>query len=279
MKQQPAHPLLSGTLRMIPAESDPHTASACTLQACWRSGDKLASLPPGQIPVSRSAAYQAQQALVAGMGGPVAGWKIAATSAAGQQHIGVQGPLAGQVLAYRVLVPGSTVTLAHNIMRVAEAEFVLTLAHALPVQTVPLAPEQVLACLGALTPAIEVPDSRFRDFTRVGALQLIAENACADWFVLGTPAAPDWRGRDLAAHAVRALRNGTVVAEGAGHRVLGDPLLAATWLANELRAFGMEWQPGQWVATGTCLTPVPVSAGDAVRMDFGVLGDVSAHFA
>ena len=39
--------------------------------------------------------------------------------------------------------------------------------------------DEVLAAVATLHPAIEVPDSRFDDFTIVGAPQLIADNACA----------------------------------------------------------------------------------------------------
>ena len=58
----------------------------------------------------------------------VAGWKIAATSLAGQKHINVDGPLAGRLLAGRELQPGTPVPLAGNLMRVAEAEFAFTMA-------------------------------------------------------------------------------------------------------------------------------------------------------
>ena len=125
---------------------------------------------------------------------------------------------------------------------------------------------------------IESPDSRFRDFVRAGECALIADDACADWFVLGPPAPPRWRELDLAAHTVQAWRNGQPVAQGQGALVLGGPLRAAAWFANELRAQGLRWQPGEILATGTCLIPVAVQPGDQVRMDFGILGSVEARF-
>ena len=73
----------------------------------------------------------------------------------------------------------------------------------------------------ALHVAIEIPDSRFDDFAVAGAPQLVADTACADFFVLG-PAAPDgWRTIDLASHPV-VLDAST----GAGANVLGDPRIA-----------------------------------------------------
>jgi 2-keto-4-pentenoate hydratase len=45
--------------------------------------------------------------------------------------------------------------------------------------------QQDIHAVASLHPAIEVPDSRYDDFTRVGAAQLIADTACACWFVPG----------------------------------------------------------------------------------------------
>ena len=73
--------------------------------------------------------------------------------------------------------------------------------------------------------------------------------------------------------------------EGSGANVLGDPRVALTWIANELRQFAEGLRAGDVVITGTCLAPVPVAPGDFVRMDFGELGAVNAtisahpHFA
>ena len=78
----------------------------------------------------------------------------------------------------------------------------------------------MLAAVGSLHPAIEVPDSRYNDFVKVGAPQLIADTACADWFVLGAPTTAEWRSRDLVTHAVSAFRNGEKVAAGSGANVL-----------------------------------------------------------
>ncbi len=59
---------------------------------------------------------------------PRAGWKIAATSKAGQQHIGVDQPLAGRLFVERLLEPGATTSITRNRMRVAEPEFAFRFA-------------------------------------------------------------------------------------------------------------------------------------------------------
>ena len=98
-------------------------------------------------------------------------------------------------------------------MMVAEAEFAFKFARSLPKRANPYTQAEVLDAVESLHPAIEVPDSRYNDFATVGAPQLIADTACADWFVLGAPDSADWRSRDLVAHAVTAYRNGEQVGD------------------------------------------------------------------
>lgn len=139
--------------------------------------------------------------------------------------------------------------------------------------------QQNIHAAASLHPAIEVPDSRYNDFTRVGAAQLIADVACACWFVIGAATRADWRAIDLAQHGVVAYRNGALAGEGSGVNVLSDPRVALTWIANELIAYGDGLRAGDVVITGTCLTPVPVSAGDSVKADFGEFGALEVVFS
>lgn len=209
----------------------------------------------------------------------VVGWKIAATSQAGQAHIRVDGPLAGRLLNERVLENGANISLSGNLMSVAEAEFAFRFSRDLERRSEPYSLEEVVSAVESLHPAIEVPDSRYEDYTAVGAPQLIADDACACWFILGSPATANWRESDLAQHQVDGYRNGELTSRGIGANVLGDPLVALTWIANELSRFGEGLKAGQTVTTGTCITPIPVVPGNRVRMDFGVLGSVEAEFS
>ena len=249
-------------------------SAASILWHNWQRRTRIDELPMACRPIDRSAGYRAQQELVKTSGQPVVGWKIAATSAAGQKHIGVDGPLAGPLLANRVLGNGATVPLDGNIMLVAEAEFAFMFARALPGRAGAYTQAEVLAAVDSLHPSIEVPDSRYNDFAHVGAPQLIADTACACWFMLGPATAADWRARDLVTHAVTAYRNGEPAGTGSGANVLGDPRVALTWLVNELNTFGDGIAAGQFVTTGTCVIPVAIKPGDRFRADFGELGAV-----
>jgi 2-keto-4-pentenoate hydratase len=247
-------------------------SAASILWQHWQNRTRIDELPLHCRPAGRAAGYTVQREIVKLSGQNVVGWKIAATSAAGQKHIGVDGPLAGPLLANRVLPPGTEVPLDGNIMKVAEAEFAFSFARGLPARRAPYTADEVLTAVESLRPAIEVPDSRYHEFARVGAPQLIADTACSCWFVLGAAATSDWRSRNLVTHEVAAYRNDEKVSVGSGANVLGDPRMALLWLVNELRTYGDGIAAGQFVTTGTCTTPVAIAPGDIVRADFGELG-------
>jgi 2-keto-4-pentenoate hydratase len=260
--------------------------AATMLWDCWRDGRRLAALPEDIRPRTREEGYAIQSALEARSGRPLFGWKIAATSTAGQAHINVDGPLAGRLLREKAFESGATLPFGANHMRVAEAEFAFRMGRALPPRAGAYAVDEVLDAVGGLHPAIEIPDSRFDDFTIVGAPQLIADNACAHLFVLGPEAPSSWREVDLIDHVVVGTverpvtgRGDTVTREGRGANVLGDPRVALTWLVNELSRLGLTLKAGEVVTTGTCLTPLPIAPGDAMSADFGLLGRVSVRIA
>lgn len=249
-------------------------AAATLLWRNWIASTRIPNLPADCRPADRADGYAIQTELASLAGQRTVGWKIAATSAAGLAHLDVDGPLAGRLLDGRVLSGNTTISLADNAMRLAEAEFAFRLGRPLPRREQPYELDEVVAAIDTIHPAIELPDSRYEDVTRVGAPQLIADVACACWLIVGTPARVDWRGLDLSAHEVVARREGVVAERGTGANVLGDPRRALTWLANELRVYGDGLRVDDIVTTGTCITPVSVAPGDLFSVDFGSLGSV-----
>jgi 2-keto-4-pentenoate hydratase len=251
---------------------------ACELlYSHWAAGTQLESLPSGLRPATRAEGYAVQAHLESHTNAPLYGWKIAATSVNGQRHIGVDGPLAGRILAERVIGDGSDFTLGTSLMRVAELEFAFRMAVDLAPRSTPYTQDEVLSAVATLHPAIELPDSRFAHFETAGLAQLVADNACAHYFVLGPAADDGWRALDLAAHPGKAFRNGALAEAGVGANVLGDPRIALTWLANELSRHDMTLKAGQVVTTGTCVKPLVIAVGDAIEGDLGVLGRVSVR--
>lgn len=242
----------------------------------WRKQQRCAGLPPELMPASRRAAYDVQALMELQSALPLSGWKIAATSIAGQKHIGVDGPLAGRYIAERVLPSGGTVPFGRNHMKVAEVEFAFRMGRNLVPRAAPYTEAEVFDAVESLHPAIEIPDSRYDRFEIVGAAALIADNACADWLVVGEAAPDIWRDINLVNFEPVGSITGKGEWKGLGWNVLGSPRIAMVWLANELSAIGITLSKGQIVTTGTCLVPMAIVPGDHVTGDFGELGRIEA---
>ncbi len=254
--------------------------SARHLHELWRGACHVDGLPENLRPKSRAEGYAVQAYLESQSASPLFGWKLAATSKAGQEHIKVDGPLVGRILREQVIPHAGTYRkLDENIMQVAELEFAFRFSRDIKPRTSDWDWKEALDCIESLHPAIELPDSRYTRYEVVGTAQLIADNACAHYFVLGEPSPDSWRELDLADHQPWGLVNGVQYRQAAGRNVLGDPRFALIWFLNEASQYGMAIRAGEIVTTGTCLVPIPISHAMRIEGDFGTLGDVSVQIA
>ena len=89
----------------------------------WVNGKKIETWPDSIMPYSRIESYKIQEQIEVLSKNTIVGWKIAATSKDGQNHIGVSGPLAGRIFKEKVTNSNSTIALGYNKMGVAEPEF------------------------------------------------------------------------------------------------------------------------------------------------------------
>jgi 2-keto-4-pentenoate hydratase len=241
--------------------------AAALLWRLWSAGTTVSALPIDCRPTTVDDAWRIQRALDS-RAGPAAGWKIAGTSAAGQRHIGADGPVVGRLYRRCTLEGDHELDARRLTMRAAEPEFAFRIARDLePGETDFLGPE-VLSAVASFHPAIEVPDTRFSTFPGVGIPSLVADAMCAAFLVVGAPVA-DWQPEELPSLAVVVRRNGVEVSAGSGAAVLGDPGGALVWLANELRSRGQMLRAGDIVATGAAAPPIEIDPGDRVEADFG----------
>ncbi len=123
--------------------------AAAILWEHWRGNTHFPELPPECQPASRADGYAIQAEVARLSGQAVAGWKIAATSPAGQRHINVDGPIAGRLLEGRQVPTGAAISLHGNRMRVAEAEFAFRLARPLLKRPDAFSVDEVLAAVGS----------------------------------------------------------------------------------------------------------------------------------
>jgi len=69
--------------------------------------------------------------------------------------------------------------------------------------------------------------------------------------------------------------NGEATLTGSAAKVLGHPLAALAWLANELPARGLSLRAGEFVTTWVTTDEIyPAEAGDRLTAEFAGLGSV-----
>jgi|TARA_B110000495_G_scaffold171197_1_gene159326 2-keto-4-pentenoate hydratase len=231
-----------------------------------------------RIPESTIEAYKLQADYKTYSKHNLFGWKIAATSIEGQKHIGVDGPIAGRLIKERLHRSGDRISLKNNQMKVVEAEFSFKLNKDMQKKNTPYLYEEVLEYIEHICPAIEIPDSRFLNFNKIGKNLLIADNACAGEYVLGKEPTKSWKHINLKTFKVGCYKNNHLIGHGIGSNVLEDPIKALTWLINELNKYNITLYSGQTVLTGTCIKPIEVLGGDHIVIDFYELGKVDCHF-
>ena len=242
---------------------------------------RLAALPEQVRPKTPEEAYRCQdvlvQQLLAHYGGVGIGYKIACTNVTAQRQLHVDGPFHGRMMSAFCFDSPARIAADQFFMRVVEAEFAFLMARDLPPAPAARTNEEVAAAVEGVLPGIEIVDSRFDDWTTIGAMSLIADNACHAAWVKGS-LERDLRGLDLAAQTVRLTVNGNFLREGSGSAVLGHPLNALTWLANQLSSQGEGLKAGQYVTTGVTMEVYMGQRGDHILADFGPLGVVSLAF-
>ena len=253
---------------------DLQQAAQLLIRAC-QDGQRMTMLPPAAQPVDLEQGYQIQDIVAARE--DVAGWKVAATSLAGQNHIGIAHPIAGQLGASCVLDTAGTADMTGNLMQAAEAEFVFEFSANLPARGKSYDIDEIMACVGALRLGIELPDSRYELFAQAGAPQLIADNACANLFVLGPKVECDWRSDDLANQKISLWLDGVLATEGNGSDALGDPRNALAWLVNHVSQRRIDLLAGQFVTTGVCGDPTAVGSVTHVQVEVESYGRVEIN--
>jgi 2-keto-4-pentenoate hydratase len=245
--------------------------AASILWQAWTSGERLEGLPERLRPSDMASGYAIQTHLD-DYAGPRVGWKIAATGAGGRAALGVEHPLAGPLYARFGVRPGGELDVSGMRMSTAEAEFGFALARDLQPGDAPFDRDAVLGALGAFVPAIELPDTRYLDHRAAGGPQLVADAACAGAFAFGEPV-DDYDPESLVEHRVNLASAAQDVAEATGAKVMGDPIEAVRWLANELAAQGRALRAGDVVITGAAAAVREPGVG-LLAADFGSLGSL-----
>lgn len=240
--------------------------------------ERFAPLPAELAPRDMSEAYSIQGQFVGRRAktlGPVSGYKIALTTPAMRAMVGLTDSVAGDMMESTIRRGSARVRAADYQHLVVEFEIAFEMSDDVPVVDAPYTRESIAKRVGSAMAALELADDRNADYAALKdhPLMLAADNGWNEGAVLGAPVR-DWAGIDLQALRGVASINGKNVGEGHGREVMGHPLEALAWVANNLASRGLGLWRGDVVITGSLVTSKFPKAGDIVRFEAGELGAV-----
>ena len=202
------------------------------------------------------------------------GLKAGLTSFAKMKQMGVDVPCFGFVSDYMARSDGGDIQTSELIHPKVEAEIcIVTKA---PLRGPGCHVGAVMAAIDFVIPAVEIIDSRYRDF-KFDLKSVIADNTSASRFVIGGRSR-NVEDLDLRTLGVVLEKNGQIMAMAAGAAVLGHPAAAVAMMANHLGQRGQEIPAGTFIMTGGVTEAIAVQAGDSVNVRFQDLGSVSMRF-
>ncbi|HTT36204.1 MAG TPA: 2-oxo-3-hexenedioate decarboxylase [Burkholderiales bacterium] len=222
-------------------------------------------------------AYAIQYAIRArklARGHRMAGLKMGLTSRAKMKQMGVEVPIYGFLMDYMGCPDGGEIDIGRLIHPKIEAE--IAFVTKAPLRGPGCHIGEVLAATRFVLPAVEVIDSRYRDF-KFDLKSVVADNTSASRFVVGGRAR-DAAELDLATLGVVVEKNGEVVATAASAAVLGHPANSVAMLANMLAQRGEHIPAGTFIMTGGVTEAIAVAKGDAIHVRVQELGSVTMRF-
>ena len=207
-------------------------------------------------------------------GHKIVGMEMGLTSWAKMAQMGVEQPCYGFLADYFSIPDGGQIKHDELIHPKIEAELAFVTKAPLTGPGVHIG--DVLRATDFVMPAVEIIDSRYRDF-KFDLKSVIADNSSSSRFVAGgTMAKPE--DLDLKTLGVVMEINGEVVQLGAGAAVLGHPASSVAMLANMLAERGEHIPAGTFIMIGAITAAVSVNKGDNFTVRYQGLGTVSGSF-
>ena len=212
-------------------------------------------------------------------GAKLRGHKVGLTNKAVQRQSGLTEPDYGHLLDDMFVDDGQALAAA-DFCTMLGVEIELSFVLDRPLRGPGVSVADVLLATAFIMPSIEVVDSRYDRSGRhkFSILDTIADNAGCARIVLGGQATSP-RGLDLRTIGGVLRRNGSIADTGATAAVLGNPAVSVAWLVNKVAEFGLGFEAGHVILSGSCVKILRgIKAGDVIAAEFDQLGHVGVRF-
>lgn len=201
----------------------------------------------------------------------VVGLKMGLTSEAKRKQMNLDSPVYG-VLTDRMRVEADgVIRLGQGIHPKIEPEIAFRTARELRGT---VTREEALDACESVFAAMEILDSRYRDFKYFSLPDVVADNSSSALFVLATEEHPP-RALDLTRLEMKMSVNDAVVQSARSDAISGDPVLSVVQLCALLAERGQVLPAGSIVLAGAATAAHMLQPGDKVRLVVEGLGSVA----
>ena len=220
--------------------------------------------------MTADAAAKAQEEFIAVIGrelGDPVGYKVGLTNPNMQKALGVSQPVRGTMLNNMMRESGVVMPVAFGSVPFCEGGLIVRVGDW--AVNGAKTPEETLKWLDAVIPFTELSDMVFAGGVKLTAPAVAAVNVGVRYGVMGDPIklspTPEWIAR-LKTFSVRVVdEKGTLIEEGRGKALMGDPLAAVLWIRDSLAAEGKELVKGDLLSLGSLTKPILPRPGMTVR--------------
>lgn len=252
---------------------------ATDIYRCFREKSQIPLLNPRFPDIELEDAYRIQEQVVRSFiadGQRVKGYKIGLTSKPMQEMANSTEPDYSAMLDSMFYPEAGESSRAEWQQPLVEIEMAFIMKERLQGPGINVA--DVIRATDFVLPAIEIVDFRVAFGPGMDVRDTIADLAAVGGVILGGNP-KDLRDIDIRNVGGSLIVNGEEREKGCSVEVLGNPLNAVAWLANKLAEFGVAFEPGDVILSGSFLRALPVAAGDEIvaRFDSG-FGDVTFSF-
>lgn len=203
----------------------------------------------------------------------IVGYKVGLTNPAVQKKFNHDQPVLGVLFKEMLLPDGSEVSVSFGVRPLFEADLLVR------VKDIGInkakTPEQVMQHIDAIIPFIELPDLLVEEPTKLNGATLTYINVGARLGIIGKPVPiKHINVSQLAEMSIRVVEgDNNEIDRGKGSDIMGHPLNAVVWIAQELARSGNQLKPGDLLSIGSFSKLRPPKAGQNIRVVYEGIKD------
>lgn len=205
----------------------------------------------------------------------VVGLKMGLTSEAKRRQMNLDSPVYGVLTDRMRVAADGVIPLGQGIHPKIEPEIAFRTARELRGT---VTREEALDACESVFAAMEILDSRYRDFKYFSLPDVVADNSSSSLFVLGEEEHPP-RSLDLTRLEMKMSVNDALVQSARSDAISGDPVLSVVQLCELLARRGQVLPAGSIVLAGAATAAHMLQPGDRVRLIVEGLGSVAVSAA